>query len=397
MSKRAVLLLVSTLIVAACGGSGAGEASTTTEIPTTTTTTIPTTTTTLGPQEVVDRFLELVTDPGFGGAAELELELIYLGTSFPGTGSLVFHGDDYHGVYDYEDLGVSETIQLAGVTYESDEGGPWVSDEAKVDPFAEPPAGGTIDTEQPQLIAFLQTIAELTHLGTEVREGVEVHRIGVPEGTVLDPVAFGFDAGDGTTVEATFYANPDGTPHTFTYRTVTPYDGEPLETLTTVRLTDGSVPAITPPEDPWLVYESADLGYRIAYPKSWDAVEYRDEEIPNDWFFGLVGGEAFSIYRTDLDRPEEISLNQWMSGASQQISDEGFSTGEVTELTVGGFPARRLDYTGGEDGSAAYAAYLVVQVDPTIVLELGIIIDEADRARAEEDFSDFLSTFEWVG
>jgi hypothetical protein len=185
MNKRAVLLLVSTLTVAACAGSGSGEAiSTTTETPTTTittTTTIPTTTTTLGPQEVVDRFLELVTDPGFSGAAELELELIYLGTSFPGTGSLTFNGSDYHGVYDYEDLGVSETIHVGGVTFESDEGGPWISDEAKIDPFAEPPAGG-LDTEQPQLIAVLKTLGELTHLGTEIRDGIEVHRIGVGRG-----------------------------------------------------------------------------------------------------------------------------------------------------------------------------------------------------------------------
>jgi hypothetical protein len=110
----------------------------------------------------------------------------------------------------------------------------------------------------------------------------------------------------------------------------------------------------------------------------------------------LDGGEAFAIYRTDLGSGG-FSLNQWISEATRQMGEDGYTTEEPTELTVADLPARRVNYTGPIDtGQLMYAVYVAVQVDPGVLFELGIYIEEDQRAKVEEDLNGLLSTFEWV-
>lgn len=397
MRRRHLLVLVPAIAVACGGEAHVPEATPATSAPTTsmaTTTTVPPTTTTLGPEEVVAAFHDQVTAPDFMAEAELVMEITLGDLTFEASGSSLFHGGDYYSVIDFAGQELHETISVGGVEYEREDDGPWISDERRASPFSPQAAG---EPPPPDPIALLKTIEALEHQSTVVEAGVTVHRIGLPSGTLVDPVAFGYAPDYPVEIEMVFWANEDGSPHRFDYVITDAGDPDGVIT-TTLEMTfvepEGPI-EISPPDDPWLEHRSDDLSYSIAHPREWDVEELRDEPAGLlDVYLGL-DGEELDIYRTDLPTGQEVSLNALVGEFRSLVTSDGLETAGTEETEIANLPGRLMTY-GGDDGAGGQmiGIYAVTQVSPTAVFEFLLFTDAADPAASRELMLEFLSTFE---
>ncbi len=399
MRRRYLLVLV---IVVACGGAELAEPTSTTASPTTTvattTTTLPDTTTTLGPEQVLDQFTDNITNPDFQGEAEVTMEITLGGSTFQAAGRMLFHGDDYQSRIDIAGIQTTETIDVNGVEYERSDGGPWVSEERVTTPFEAP----QVAEEGPPLdmIAMMKTIGELEHQSTVVEEGATVHRIGLPQGASVDPVAFGYAPEYPATIEVVFWAKADGNPHRFEFLIEDSSDPDAViitDFILTFVEPKGPI-EINAPEHSWLTYESDDFEYTIAHPRGWEVEEYRDDEFAAaDLFFGL-GGEELDVYRTELETAEQIALNSMVNEVRALVESDGLETIGTEEMEVAGLPGRLLTY-GGDDGSGGdmMGIYVVTQVSPTAIFEFILITDGSDSEATRRLMLDFLATFEVMG
>ena len=400
MSRRHLLVLVPAIAVACGGEAQVPEATPATSAPTTsmaTTTTVPPTTTTLGPEEVVDAFHDQMIAPGLMAEAELVMEITLGDLTVEATGSSLFHDGNYYSVIDIAGQERHETIFVGGITYEREEDGPWISDERRASPFSSQAPG---ESPPPDPIALLKTIETLEHQSTVVEAGVTLHRIGLPPGTPVDPVAFGYASDYPVEIDMVFWAKEDGSPHRSHY--VITDAGDPDGVITTkLEMTfvePGGPIEISPPDDPWLRHHSDDLAYSIAHPRGWDVEAVREEaSAPVDVYLGLDGDEL-DVYRTDLPTGEEVSLNALVDEFRSLVTSNGLDTAGTEEIEVADFPGRMLSY-GGDDGAGGQVAgiYVVTQVSPTAIFEFILFGDTADSVANGLLMLDFLSTFEVDG
>ena len=401
------ILVIGGLVLASCGGADAADSTTTTEHPTTTTTsstttttTPPTTTTTLSDLDVLDAFVEYMTDPGFTGRADLGFQLEFEGASISGDGKLEFVGEISYMTMEIPELGRQEIISSGGVSYERTGEGPWVSDEGDEDPFAERGAGSpvpgeeiaSVPVEDIEFLAAVKSIAALEHLGVEERDGIVLHQIGLPPGTDVDPMAFGMSPDEVAGLEVVFWATDTGLPHEMEMTFDVVEDPETPVTITFyVFFVETGIPVeITPPNKVWIRHTS-ELGFSIGYPQNWEVEEYR-EEYSSEVFFGLQG-DVFEVVVTDVNPRERVPLNAVISGFRSGGEQEGMVFGEVEELEIVGFPARRVAYTGEDEfGMPFYAIYVVTQADLGEMYEFIIWVDADGEEGAAKLLEDFIST-----
>lgn len=367
--------------------------STSTTLPPTTTTTQATTTTTLGDEEVVDRFVEYLSDPAFTARLEFDIEVSSGDFALSGSGHGEIEGEASHTVIEFPGEPAEESIHLAGRTYARTGEGPWVVDMAAADPFAEPSADSTPLADL-QLVAVLKTIGELEHQGTFQEDGLTFHRIGLPDGVDADPVAFGFGPDEGVGLRVSFSATSNGLPHQMLLAFDMLAEAEVPITVDSVwRFVEIGVPvSIEAPQAVWLSYISADAGYSIAHPESWEIEEIREGGgYTIDRFYGLEG-EALNVVISEIDPPDQVTLNAWLDVFRSAIEADGGEVGEAESSEVGGFPARRMAFTASDALGRYPGLYLVTQIDPGEVYEFVVVGSE--RVDPVSLLDDFLTTFE---
>lgn len=371
------------VLIAACGSAPA-VTTTTSTLPPTTTTSAPTTTTTLGPEDIVERFIDVLTDPAFAGMAELEFEMHYLESVFIGSGEMSFKGEDSLMLMQIPDLDyVFESIRVRGIGYDSTNGGPWILDD-------KPGGGGP--GEDLELIAFLKVLANLTHLGSEDRDGRTLHRIGMPSGLAVDPAALGFTAADKASVSITFWATETGEPHSFFFDMVFEADGDPVKFLMTMSMA-GEVPTpINVPDDYWVTFRSAGYHYSIAHPWDWEVLERQSEEGA-DYLLSFMN-EVWLFHNDTSTTP--VSVNVSISEARRSLEREGFTCGTPFDQSI--VDARSIGCTGKPDGVEVYVVYTIYPVSQAATFEF-IFRSEASPFIEEADdlLAAFLSTFEYTG
>jgi hypothetical protein len=400
---RGIILAAVLLIgpaLAGCDGGGSAVVTTTTDSTTTTTaptttTTVATTTTTLSGQGVLDVFLGYITSPDFAGRADLAIDAAAGEVAFSASGTIEFVGENSHMIMEIPGLLSQEMISNHGVDYQRSAGGPWVTEDTSDDPFAEPVEGQPVPLEDLEFLAALKTMGDLEHQGVVEQDGVTLHRIGLPEGTEADPLAFGFGPDDQVGLKLVFWATPTGLPYEMVMTIDDLSEGDfPLSMEFSIRFVETGIPIeISSPDNAWLKYISDDLGYTIAYPRGWEIETDRDEWLA-DYFFGLQG-EELNVFVTEIDPPEQVSLNAWLdSFRSSAVSEGDFTFGDAAEIDVVGLPGRTVTYTGGDEFGPFSAVYVVVQTDLDVVYELIVFGDVTDEQATRDLADDFLSTFQ---
>lgn len=410
-SRRATLplCLAFSVLLAGCGGdstdgpattgpavtTSTAPATTTTTLATTTTTAAPTTTTTLDADGVLHTFIGYITDPVLTARGDVTMDVSLGELAVSGTGQMELSGAGSHMTIEFPGMPVREVLSVNDVQYERSGDGPWTVDRGSEDPFAEPADPSATPLEDLQFAAFLQTLGDLEHQGTMGDGDQLLHRIGLPEGQQPDPVAFGLEPEDTGAFQVSFLATSAGLPHEFWLQIEDLSDPEgPVSMTLTLRFVEFGIPlAITAPEDVWLTFNS-DAGYSISHPSDWDVEAVtRTSDYSEDRLYGLQG-EELAIFVTPINPPGRVPLNAWLDAFRSAVEVElGATVGTAEEFEFGALPARRVDYTFGDEFGSAYAIYVVLQTDPRTVFEFIVFGDQATPMKTERLLEDFLSTF----
>ena len=234
-------------------------------------------------------------------------------------------------------------IQVDGVTYTRSLQGYWL----------ESTGGASADADSP-FSAALSNTDDLEVVGTEQVDGRTLHRLESRSQAQIDPRAFGIIDPTVRDFDATlaFLAEDDGTPAGFllnaSWSQGAPGAEVPAELEMRYVATD-EVADIEAPPDPWRVHVSAGLGYRMAYPSSWDVThEVATDEFPEaDVFIGPVDGEV-DVYRYGAEEIAGATANAWFRGASQVLTDSlGVAPELLASLTLDGLDVQvfGLNYT----------------------------------------------------
>lgn len=208
------------------------------------------------------------------------------------------------------------TIQLDGVTYTRSPQGYWL----------ESTGGGSAGTESP-ISAALANTDDLEVVGTEEIDGKTLHRLESRSPVEIDPRAFGITDPTVRDFDAAlaFLSEDDGTPAGFilTASWMQGAEGADLPAEFEMRfLATGEEAVIEAPVDPWRMHESAEFGYRMAYPSDWDVThepasgEFREADV----FLGPVDGEI-DVYRYAADEIAGVTANEWFRSSPQVLTD----------------------------------------------------------------------------
>lgn len=251
------------------------------------------------------------------------------------SGTIDFAGSDSDQVFTVAAGGApvtTETIHAAGVGYTKKGPGPWFQD-------AVAPASGK------GMSNVLGGLSALTDAGTETRNGVLVHRLELPAGTILDPAAFGITDPTyiGPAVSLVFYASEAGKPVsmvvTVTWTQTVGTQSLPVKMVLEMAFDQlgGSV-SVLAPGDVWVVYTSKRYHLRIAMLGDWDTdttakgIDYLVS--PGDPFVGV-----------DRFASRGISLNTWAKASiAYDKSHFKFMSNGNVGYTLAGVKARLLTF-----------------------------------------------------
>jgi hypothetical protein len=235
----------------------------------------------------------------------------------------------------------SETIHLAGQAFAKQGDGPWFLD-------PKPPVAGK------DLMSVLKGVTTLRDTATETRNGVLVHKLELPAGTVVDPVAFGLTdpSMKSPAVSIVFYADETGMPISIhldvTWSQASGATTIPASMELELRFTPSS-PSFQAPTNVWSRFTSTRFHYAMARPADWD-VSTSDKMV--DRFQGPA--DAFIL----VDRikvPSGTILNDAARGEIAALRKGGFALLTNQATTLGGQPARLLAFRG-----KAYVGYVAV-------------------------------------
>ncbi|MFL5684869.1 MAG: hypothetical protein ACJ77D_02330 [Chloroflexota bacterium] len=303
-------------------------------------------------------------------------------TTLPAKGTIQTNGADSHQVITIMASGkpqTTETITLDGTSY-ARHGGVW---------FATPKAS----TSPPNSLgtALQPTIAGLTDLGSESRDGVALHRLAPPPGTTIPMSSFGASqpgASAGVmTVE--FFVMDDGTPAIIaldaTWTQKVGKANQPASMHLDLALDrDGDEVTITEPSPIWVTGKSKRLTYTLSYPSEWDVELTRKAETP-DYYFGL-DGQGFAVTRT---RKCSCTLNVMTSELIryQRQHVKGFKVVRNTTIRVAGLRARVFESHGTYPGGRSWdLTYLVTRGKYLYVLDYSSErpLTKLDRSTADQ-------------
>lgn len=227
------------------------------------------------------------------------------------SGALSVDAGNMHQLLTIEVPGVidqtQEQVTIDGVTYTRQPSGIWLVEQA--------PAGG--DGGEHILSSVLSGSKKLAVAGEETWNGRDVVRL-EPQGKAeIGPDTLGLTDPSISDVSGSiaFFAEPDGTPAglemVVTWTQLA--DTTTIDCAMEMRFTfdfDGAV-TVEAPDDAWTMYQSAELGYRMAYPVTWDAAHKAatDEFAAFDRFVGPAGEEIQVYLYTEI--PAGVLPNDW--------------------------------------------------------------------------------------
>ena len=245
------------------------------------------------------------------------------------TGALEVVGSDMHNLTVITFPGLpeerEESISIDGISYQRTEHGYWLQLAGDGGGAGGDPVTGT-----------LNNTAGLEVVGTEEHDGVTLHRIESSRPAAIPPEALGFN--DPTIIdfeaEVAFLAEDDGTPAGIRI-TATWAQGPEGATVPgefeLLYLVVDRTATIEAPEDPWIQYASAELGYRVAHPADWDVSHEpatADLEM-RDFYLGPIDGEV-QVYRyTDLGG---ATANAWFRSSVAFLTENFGSEPELANM-----------------------------------------------------------------
>jgi hypothetical protein len=216
----------------------------------------------------------------------------------------------------------TETISVDGKSYKRTPQGYWLQSE-----------GGAGGTGTDPVSMALANADDLEVVGTEEHDGVTLHRIESNDPPdialatlgITDPTVTDFDA------EVAFLAEDDGTPAGIVFTaswTQGPAEAPVPAEFELRYMTVDTVGEIEAPDDPWVLYRSAELGYQMAYPADWDvSFEPATAEIPEgDFYIGPVDGEVDVFRYTDVGG---ALANEWFRGSVDLLTQSYGTAPEV--------------------------------------------------------------------
>lgn len=224
------------------------------------------------------------------------------------------------------------------------------------------------------------TVSGAIDRGLEVKDGQRLHRL-ESDGAALGPSAIGFD-GTGT-VDLTFFARDDGTPVIMEFTVdLTQGSGASAQRLTgTLDFTfvEGAKLTITAPEPVFTTYRS-EQGYALGYPVGWDRESSEGWEV----FWG-PNLEDVAVW---VDTTGEDTLTSFSASDVYYLKTElKARIDSNTASTLGGEPARRIEYRTTSDDGLEYSCVWIdaIHGSKAVTLEWGAPVgnEAADTATFE--------------
>jgi hypothetical protein len=338
MFRRIAALLMVAVVFAACSGQTPA-----TPTPQVTATAAPTPT----PIDVPKAFLPQIVAATSGKLA-ITGTLDLGSQTGPLSGSVTYVGGDSDQTLTIALGGTPSTtysIRKAGSGYTKNGDGPWLPDAAK------PAAGKDLST-------VFRSLASLTDAGTETKGGVELHRLEMPAGTVLDPAIIGLTAAGITDAKLSlvFYAEADGTPAIVSLTATWTQSGQPARMVMDMRFVQiGGSLAITIPAHVWTTFASTRFHYLMDFPDDWD-VSTTDKTFdrfasPGESFALATRAKTNGATLNDIAKAE-IAVNK--KSSLVLVKNESYK--------VAGQQARFITY-GATLSGKKYAAYEVIVVN----------------------------------
>jgi hypothetical protein len=371
-----------TLVVAACGGS--------TTPPTITPPSPPIeASASLAPADVKAVFLQAITDPGFSGRATISGTIALAGIDGEVSGELTFVGPDSRTRTTVSLPGneqTNESIIVGSDGWKRTGDGPWLERERPPDPKS-------------SFTATLALLKSLQDLGTESREGVDLHHFQPSGGGRMSAQALGLDNPEmkDPTVSADFYSTAEGVPAAFDFhlRWTQAIGGQdtPVTMEMQMDLDEvGSTPSIDPPSkaDVWRRYESA-FGYSMAHPPGWTVKHTQTEDrylLDNQGYVfvapqALTSGEKLNSFQAEL-----ISYYEQQFGTEPESRES---------TSIGGSPAFRLVYHFRNSSDQDVALVDLATLHAGQGWEISIrTLAGATEAEDIAVFDDFVSTFKFT-
>lgn len=245
-------------------------------------------------------------------------------------------------------------------------------------------------------------LAEADHLeivGTEMDAGETLHRLEATTPVELGPESLGLTDPSVTdfAVEVAFLAEDDGTPAGILF--AGSWTQGPAEAPTAAeldmrfRFIDASVGAIEAPDDPWTVHESGELGYRMAYPASWDVLHApASEEYPAaDIFIAPLHGEVQVIRFDELgDAPPNVWFQESVRVLTEQYGVEPQFIGDMAHPD--GLEVKIFSIHIEEGGHPFHFMQAVIVGGPT-AWDVNWYSEPGDEAADAERLTHFITSF----
>ena len=249
------------------------------------------------------------------------------------SGELVIAGSDLHSLTAVTFPGSAaqetESISVGGIKYERTDTGYWLQ---------LPKGSGGGGAGEDPVTAALANTEGLEVVGTEEHGGETLHRIQSSGLADLPPEALGVTDPTITDFEAqvAFLAEDDGTLAgiNITASWVQGSVEAPVEAeFDLFYLAVNRDATVEAPADPWMRYQSAELGYQMDHPANWDVTHEPEtpESLALDLFLGPVDGEV-QVYRyTDL---ADVTANQWFRDSATVLVERFASDLELNIVSL---------------------------------------------------------------
>ncbi|MGH2358564.1 MAG: hypothetical protein ACRDGJ_11250 [Candidatus Limnocylindria bacterium] len=232
----------------------------------------------------------------------------------------------------------------------------------------------------------------------EVRNHVRHRQAG------LTPAAFGLSEPSLEDFEADieFYAEADGRPRAMVLTAGWTQDfgagPSPASIELTFRFHDlGRKLVIRAPTEVWEMHASADLGYQMAHPRTWNVMHLpvEGESRALDLFFGPVSDEIDVYFYPGLT--PNILANAWFRASVTFLEQAyGVTLDGNEEIVVGGLPARLLTLHATVEGTGLFFQEAVL-FGKGAAWDLDWYSEPGNEVADRERFLQFLSTFTPTG
>jgi hypothetical protein len=297
----------------------------------------------------VDAFLERMGDEHLTARAVVDGTMTVGDAEFPLDGGMTVAGPDSQ-----TDIRVAlpagelrnEQIEVDGMVFVRENGGPWFANEGV-------PDGGAEGDEN--IAAWVRSVSSVTNQGRERHEGSSVYRL-VPD-EPLDAATLGLDQDieDGR-MDVAFLVSVDGTLQVMEVRIDGTVEGQPFRMRMDLRFGYPAGVEVDVPDDVWVRYASTRHGYSIGHPEGWEVAP----RPQLDALFPTTGAESVGVYENHL--PPDLTFEE-AARMLLRLAERSFrgELGDVTPIPLASGGAV-LASTRGRDGNGAAMHYQIAIV-----------------------------------